>query len=192
MNIFKIERTFRMFIHEGLHGKKEFLEAWKSVQDRLLDDIELGKTYVVQTKYKEAENPAEAIVDGTIIAKLDLVIGDNVIIAADLEKESANAFARGYAKAHQDAERNGVFRYWKAFDPEDQATWPDVGQQVLVTIWGDQIERVWLDTATDIRVDPDTNIPYVWRSDEWNAEDLDEVSAWMPLPEPYKQKGAEE
>ena len=83
-------------------------------------------------------------------------------------------------------------REWRRFDPEDQATWPDVGQEVLVTIWGDQIERVWLDAVPDIRDDPDTNIPYAWHSDEWNDEDLDEVSAWMPLPEPYKQKGAEE
>ena len=51
---------------------------------------------------------------------------------------------------------------------------PEDGQEVLITVNG----NTWIDTF----IRDDTDGCY------FESYDIDEVKAWMPLPEPYKEK----
>ena len=62
---------------------------------------------------------------------------------------------------------------WTRLDPEDRTTWPPFEKEVLATIKG-VLWMVWL------------SYDLMWSANEWSDEPLDTVTAWMPLPEPFR------
>ena len=101
---------------------------------------------------------------------LDVAFGDR---SKFTDEERKKAYDKIKSKWNKRAERRGK---WRPFDPDDKSTWPEDGGEVLATAadWNDVLVLYFNPHEKS------------WHSDIGFDLEIDEISAWTPLPAPYE------